>query len=188
MLICLELLFAITPLGYIPVGGIRATTMHLPVILAAVLFGYRCGALLGLVFGITSILINTFQPTPFSFIFSPFYSLGAVTGGLPSLLIALLPRIMIGVNAAFVFKHCKNQTAGLALSGVIGSFTSTILVLLGIYIFFKEPYAATRNISSDLVAGVLISQLCFNGALEAIIACISTTVIGKVLLRLVPKN
>ena len=49
MLVCLEILFAITPLGYIPIGGIRATTLHLPVILTGVLWGYKNGALLGLV-------------------------------------------------------------------------------------------------------------------------------------------
>lgn len=184
MLITIEVLFALTPLGYIPIGGIRATTMHLPVILAGVLYGYKSGALLGLVFGITSILINTFQPTPFSFIFSPFYTVGGISGGMASVIIALVPRMLIGIVAALVFTMCKKQTKGLALAGVLGSFTSTILVLLGIYVFFKEPYAATRNVSSDLVAGILISQLFVNGVLEAIIAALSTTFIGKALIKL----
>ena len=63
--------------------------------------------------------------------------------------------------------------------------TSTILVLLGIYVFFKEPYAAARNVSSDLVASILLSQLTVNGVLEAIIAMISTSVLGNIGLRIV---
>ena len=184
MLICLEILLALTPLGYIPIGGIRATTLHLPVILSGVLFGYQSGAIVGLVFGLTSLILNTIQPTPFSFIFSPFYELGSIHGGMASVIIAIVPRVLIGVMAAFTFKTCKKYTFALPLSGILGSFTSTILVLLGIYVFFKEPYASVKNVSSDLVATILLSQLAINGVLEAIIAMISTSVIGNIGLRI----
>lgn len=185
MLICLEVLFAITPLGYIPIGGIRATTLHLPVILSGVLWGYKSGALLGFVFGLTSIIINTIQPTPFSFIFSPFYALGTIQGGIPSIFIALVPRILIGVSAAFIVRVIKNRKIALPLAGLVSSMTSTILVLLGIYIFFKEPYALARNVSSDVVATLLLSQLAINGVLEAAIAMISTSVLGNIGMRIV---
>ena len=52
----IEIVLTLTPIGYIPLGPIRATTMHLPVILAGILFGPKIGGILGLIFGITSLL------------------------------------------------------------------------------------------------------------------------------------
>ena len=34
---CIEIVLMLTPLGYIPIGPVRATTLHIPVILAGVL-------------------------------------------------------------------------------------------------------------------------------------------------------
>ena len=67
-------------LGYIPLGIIRATTIHIPVIIGSLLLGPRAGAVLGFVFGLTSFLSNTFTPNATSFVFTPFYSLGDAHG------------------------------------------------------------------------------------------------------------
>ena len=67
---------AMTPLGYLPLGVLRPTTIHIPVILGSILLGWKKGAALGGLFGLTSLLVNTFTPNPTSFVFSPFYSLG----------------------------------------------------------------------------------------------------------------
>ena len=74
-------LMAFTPfLGYIPLGFTRATIIHIPVIIGSLVLGPGKGAFLGGVFGLTSFLNNTFNPTATSFVFSPFYSLGEVRG------------------------------------------------------------------------------------------------------------
>ena len=65
---------AMTPLGYLPLGVLRPTTIHIPVILGSILLGWKKGAALGGLFGLTSLLVNTFTPNPTSFVFSPFYS------------------------------------------------------------------------------------------------------------------
>ena len=59
-------------LGYIPLGVINATIIHIPVIIGAILLGPKYGAFLGLVFGMTSMVKNTFSPNLTSFVFSPF--------------------------------------------------------------------------------------------------------------------
>ena len=70
----LIILMAFTPfLGYIPLGFTRATINHMPVILGSVLLGPKKGAVLGFVFGLTSLVNNTMNPTATSFVFSPFY-------------------------------------------------------------------------------------------------------------------
>ena len=53
---------AMTPLGYVPLGVIRATTIHIPVILGSILLGWKAGAFLGGLFGLTSLVINTMTP------------------------------------------------------------------------------------------------------------------------------
>ncbi len=44
-----ELVLMLTPLGYIPIGPLKATTLHIPVILIAVACGWKEGAVLGAV-------------------------------------------------------------------------------------------------------------------------------------------
>ena len=45
-------------LGYIPLGVINATIIHVPVIIASVVLGPRKGAFLGGVFGLTSLIMR----------------------------------------------------------------------------------------------------------------------------------
>ena len=43
-------------LGYIPLGFMNATIIHVPVIIGAIILGPKYGAYLGLVFGVTSLV------------------------------------------------------------------------------------------------------------------------------------
>ena len=45
-------------LGYIPLGFMNATTVHIPVIIGAIILGPKYGAFLGLTFGLTSLWKN----------------------------------------------------------------------------------------------------------------------------------
>ena len=98
------LILMFTPLGYIPVGVLRITTMHIPVILTACILGVKEGMMMGCLFGISSVVINTINPTITSFVFSPFIEVGGIHGNGYSLLIALVPRILIGLVAGFIYK------------------------------------------------------------------------------------
>ena len=53
---------AFTPLGFIPLPFIKMTIIHIPVILGALLLGPKCGACLGFLFGLTSLINNTISP------------------------------------------------------------------------------------------------------------------------------
>lgn len=100
---------AFTPfLGYIPLGFTRATIIHIPVILASLLMGPKTGALLGLLFGLTSFINNTVNPTVTSFVFTPFYSMGEFSGGIGSVIICFVPRILTGVVPHYIYKLVKN--------------------------------------------------------------------------------
>lgn len=51
-----------TPLGMIQLPVIKATTVHIPVILGALLLGPAAGAILGGTFGLCSVISNTLTP------------------------------------------------------------------------------------------------------------------------------
>lgn len=72
MFCSIQVILMLTPLGYIPLGPVRATTMHIPVILAGILLGIKGGAITGFVFGISSVMINTLTPTITSLYLLPF--------------------------------------------------------------------------------------------------------------------
>ena len=52
LLVAIIFLLAFTPLGYLVIGPIAATTIQMPVIIGAVLMGPGTGAVLGFFFGL----------------------------------------------------------------------------------------------------------------------------------------
>ncbi len=189
-------LLAFVPyLGYIPLGVINATTIHIPVIIGAIFLGPKKGAFLGGMFGVTSLLNNTFKPSATSFVFSPFLSVSiednAFLAAIKSLCICFIPRILIGVAAYYVFllfyKLTKNKKAvSYIAGGLIGSMTNTILVMGGIYVLFGESYAAARSLDYSALYGVIMGVIGMNGVPEAIVACLITAAVCPILRRMRP--
>lgn len=170
--------------GYIPLGFTRATIIHVPVIIGSLLLGPKKGAFLGGVFGLTSLINNTVNPTATSFVFSPFISIGDLHGGIYSLIICFIPRILVGVLPYFVFrlvagrKHeiSRNRySAAACTAGIAGSLTNTLLVMNMIYLFFREPYAAANETSVSTLYTFILGIIGMNGVPEAIVAGIIVT-------------
>ena len=185
-------MYSVPFLGYIPLGFMNATLMHIPVIIGAILLGPKHGAFLGFVFGLTSVLKNTFQPTATSFVFSPFYSVGDMRGNLWSLVICFVPRILVGVAAYYAYRLLKQRLAGrkraallpLAAAGIAGSLTNTILVMHLIYLCFGRSYAEATGRAYDVLYTAILSIIAINGVPEAIVAAVLTAAICGALLRL----
>jgi len=73
LLAAIIVIMSFTPLGYIPLVVVKATILQVPVIIGSILLGPKIGAVLGGVFGLTSVLQNTIAPTSaLSFLFTPF--------------------------------------------------------------------------------------------------------------------
>ena len=133
MLMGIMIIMGFTPLGSIPLPFMKATTTHIPVIMAAILYGWKAGAIFGLGFGVVSIIRSTLMPNLTSFAFSPFVPLpGSDSGSWKALLIAFIPRVCIGLFVAACYKLLSGHTSKkvcYAVCGVIGSITNTALVL-----------------------------------------------------------
>ena len=188
-------IMAFTPfLGYIPLGFTRATIIHIPVIIASLLMGPKKGGVLGFVFGLTSFINNTINPTATSFVFTPFYSVGEISGGIWSVIICFVPRILVGVVPYFVYKLVLRfvsedtrkkgvSNVGLILAGVTGALVNTLLVMNLIFIFYGDAYIEASGKAAALGYTFIVSVIGINGVPEAIIAGILTLCIGKVLLK-----
>ena len=188
------IIMAFTPfLGYIPLGFTRATILHVPVIIASLLMGPKKGGVLGFLFGLTSFINNTMNPTLISFVFTPFYSIGEMSGGIGSIIICFVPRILVGILPFYVYKLAMYfrskrgksgvSNAGLILAGVTGSLVNTLLVMNLIFVFFREGYAAANDVAVSAVYTFILSIIGINGVPEAIVAGVLTLCIGRVLMK-----
>lgn len=172
-------------IGYIPLGFTNATTIHIPVILGSILLGPKRGAVLGGVFGLTSLINNTLYPKVTSFVFTPFFSGGVAEGGIGSLVICFVPRILVGVVPYYVYKFLsrRDRRRPLAVAGFAGSLTNTLLVMNLIYLLFGEQWAAAQGKASEFLYGVILGVIGVNGVPEAIVAALLTMFVGGGLLR-----
>ena len=179
-----------TPLGMIQLPIIKATTVHIPVIIGAILLGPSAGAILGAIFGICSLISNTTAPTLLSFAFSPFLSTTGLVGVVKAIWISVGCRIMIGVISGWLwilFRKLKaNSYLSLIITGFAGSMVNTIFVMGSIYLFFAGQYAAAKDVARTAVFGLIMGTVTASGIPEAIAAAILVTVITKALLKVVP--
>lgn len=176
-------------LGYINLVVIKATLIHVPVIIGSIMLGPKKGGFLGFVFGCTSMINNTFNPSLLSFAFSPFYSVGEIGGNFFSIIICFVPRILVGVVPYFVyigirklFREKKGSDwLALPVAGAVGALTNTLLVMNLIYVCFSEQFAAAKEIALDAVYGAILAIIAANGIPEAIVGAVLTTAVCKAL-------
>jgi uncharacterized membrane protein len=185
-------LMAYTPIGYIDLPLIKATLIHVPVIVGSIVLGPKKGAFLGGMFGLTSLLKNTMTPSALSFAFSPLIAApGTEHGSVWALVICFVPRILVGVTPWLVYQGIRKLTrgseaarpVGLAVAGAVGALTNTALVMGMIYVVFKDAYAAMKGIDASAVLGVILGVVAGNGIPEAIVAIILNTAICIPLIR-----
>lgn len=159
--------------GYIPLGPIKATIMHVPVIIGAVIEGPFVGAAVGLIFGLTSLFKAFTEPTITSFCFM-------------NPVISVLPRILIGVMAYYVYTVIHKITKKVYLSGFIagiaGSLTNTIGVMGLIYVLYADRYM--KAIGQAGSAAKYVLAVCgMNGIPESIVAGILTAAVAMAMIR-----
>ena len=180
MLLAIEVVMSFTPLGFLRIGLLSVTMLHIPVIICAMALGKKYGAALGFVMGFCSFYNATFSPTITSFCFTPFFSMGGVEGNWTSLLIAFIPRIALGYGAGAIYERLKskNGRTAAALSGLSGALINTVGVLGGIWIFFKEPYEAVLG---NTIVALLMTTVGVNSIAEAVVGVIAAMAVHTVL-------
>lgn len=132
-----------THLGFIPwFAGVSLTVMHVPVIIGAVLEGPLVGGIIGLIFGVFSLLQAAIAPT------------GPADVWFVNPLVSIIPRLFIGPVAWIVYSAVKrfNDKPAFIAAGIAGSLTNTVLVLgvLGLYRFLPWQLIGTIAVTNGL--------------------------------------
>jgi uncharacterized membrane protein len=172
-----------TPLGYIPLFGIlQVTLMHIPVIIAAIVEGPIAGMIVGLIFGVSSIIVGLSSP------------LGPI---FMNPMVSVFPRVMIGLVSAYVYKalysagkYQKNLEDGkkrsfrslcgkyaVPITAAAGTATNTIGVMGMIYVFYVKTFMEIVAVKDFLV--YLYSSVALNALAEIVIAVIVVTAVVK---------
>ena len=131
VIIAIQLVMTFMHIGFIKLPFLSATILHIPVIIGAIFLGPIGGGILGLVFGILSVVMSTIEPGITSFVFSPFYSVDGNSGNMWSLVVAIVPRIMIGITSYYTYHFISNFEKNKVFSYSI----------LGIMVFVISYYA-----------------------------------------------
>ncbi|MBP2636877.1 MAG: panT [Firmicutes bacterium] len=170
MLSAISIMLGLSGFGFIPLPTAKATIMQIPVIIGALLEGPLVGAMIGLIFGLFSIVQNLTSPTILSFaIINP--------------LVSVLPRVLIGITTYYAYKWTLGQREGvrIGVGAVVGSLTNTFGFLTMLYLLYAAEFAATRGIEMGTAAKVIYSIALVNGVPEAIIAAaISVPVVAAI--------
>lgn len=152
MLGAIAIILGATRLGFIPVptpAG-HATIMHIPAILGGILEGPVVGALTGLIFGLYSFLNAT----------NPIFA---------DPLIAIFPRIFIGVTAYYSYKYLRESTV---VAATVGTLTNTIGVL------------GLATLRGYLPVKVSTTIALVHGTPEVVVAILLVTILVKALKKL----
>ncbi|MEQ8197497.1 MAG: ECF transporter S component [Clostridiaceae bacterium] len=159
MLTGITVFLGLTGLGFIQIPPVKATIMHIPVIIGAIIEGPVVGASVGLCFGLFSMYQNFTAPGPTSFIFwNP--------------IIAILPRVLIGLVSYYVYALLKSRLPkiSIGIAAIAGTLTNTFLVLGLTYIIYAARFAQTIKVDASLVGKTIATIGVVNGIPEALIS------------------
>ena len=162
MLAALIVVLGISGLGIIKVPGIGITILHIPVIIGAIIAGPAVGGMVGLLFGLWSIIDKVMYPTATGFVFfNP--------------LVSVLPRVLLGLVAYYAYvwlKKALSKGVAISVTSLIATFFHTVSVLGMIYVVYAEKYMAVLNQPKEYAIVFLSGVAAKNGVAEAIASAI----------------
>ena len=182
LLTAIVLLMAFTPLGYLTTPwGLNITLIVVPVAVGAVVLGPKAGAILGLVFGLTS------------------FSKGFTGAGLSPIMLdanpigffilCVAPRVLVGFLPGFFYsllkKNAKLRTFSQALCCFLTPFFNTALYMTALWLLFADTWLAFNGAegSGFSLLILMLSGVAVNGVIEAGACLILGTAVSKALIR-----
>ena len=137
-------------------GGISLTIMHIPVLVAAVIEGPVAGTVVGLIFGVTSLIRAAVAP------------LGPLDPLFTNPLVSVLPRLFIGLAAWATFRLFRGRVLPLAagLAGAVGGFINTVLVLSMLGLTAGRDIAGILGMDIGTIPAFLAGIALSNGLIE----------------------
>lgn len=168
MLSAVSITLGLSGYGFIPLPMAKATILHIPVIIGAILEGPVVGVFIGLIFGFSSMLQNLIAPTSvlsFAFI-NP--------------LVSVVPRVLIAITSYYSYRLLfpsgkgKLEPFKIGFGAAIGSLTNTVCVLSMIYVLYAARFTEILDKTGKGAVKVIFGIAFSNGIPEAIVAVILT--------------
>lgn len=157
----IAILLGVTRIGFIgpfpPLIMVSATILHLPAIIGGVLEGPLVGLIVGLIFGVFSWLQAPTEQPPVNIWFS-------------NPLVSVLPRLFIGVTSAYVYLALRktNEILALAVAGLVGTLTNTVLVIGMIVVLGYAPLAVLAPaVAPNAVAEIIVAIIVVTAVVAA---------------------
>ena len=161
----LTIVLGLTPLGMIPIGPVRVTTLHIPTIVAALVAGPWVSLFVGLLFGLFSLVNNIIAPTILSFMFyNP--------------LVSVLPRVLIAVVTYQVYNKLrdKNDVIRYGIPAICGSVMNTVGVLGMAFICHSKQIESVMHVKAQYFLGGMVPT---NMPFEIVISFVLAILIAK---------
>ena len=164
--------------GYISVGVIAITTLHIPVIIGSIFLGWKAGMLIGGVWGLTCMIKAFAEPLP---------------GNIPfqNPIVSVLPRICVGLVAGLLYalfanKLKLNHHLSALLSTIAATLTNTVLVLTALGLF--NAYEGLIDTAANIIKMILSTIVAVNGVIELGAAILLVPLIVAVLNQVAAKK
>ena len=154
-------------IGYIPFGPISITIIHIPVLIGAYKYKTFGGFVLGLTFGISSLLVGVIRPQTIMDVF------------FVNPIVSVLPRVIYGSLAGLLFSlNKKDNEIVNGIMCVITTLIHTILVMSFLYYcFLPDVLSMYPNVSLFS----FVSLFLINGLLEGIVGAVITIIVIRLL-------
>jgi len=184
ILVAVIFLLAFTPLGYLSIGPIAATTIQMPVIVGAALMGPAAGAILGFFFGLSAVVKVLTMPGA-----DPFATLALAHSPLAYLAVCFGARICMGALSGLLADALKKIPAlngrgsavSYAVTGLVGSALNTILYLGMLWALCAEVISSFYGVDLSGVGTLILTTAYAAGIPEAVVSCVVVGAVCKAL-------
>jgi len=182
LLVAIELVMWQTPLGYLRTPLLNVSFLTVPVAIGGMLLGPAAGALLGTVFGLTS-LADTFLTGGMKAILFSINPLGCVV-------VTVVARLLCGWLAALIFAALNRLRKGSMMAYVVGALSCPLLntvFFMGFIMLFYYHSDYIQGIQQSLGVGnpvsLILAMVGIQGAVELVVCGMLATVITRTLKR-----
>ena len=181
-LMAIVFIMAFTPLGYIPMPGIKISLMVVPIAVGAILLGPGAGLMLGGIFGLTSIIQSMAGDGlgPLMMQISP----------ISNIIVRLPTRMAMGWLVGVIYLAIKRSNAkivAIPVACVSSAVLNTIFYMGALcLLYFNRPeikeWAEAASLPTKNVVAFVTTLVGFNAVFEATASFIVGTAITKALM------
>lgn len=180
LLLAVELIMSLTPLGYLPLGFTSVSLLTIPVAIGAVTLGTRASGFLGGVFGLTSFLMCVFGKDPLGLLI---YAISPWKAAV----LCLLPRIVMGFAVGWIFRLLTKGNAHPTLAAAVtcgsAAVLNTVLFVESLLLLFGSEEEVLSFFKVGSVWGIVAALVTANALLELAAALLIGTPLARVLSR-----